>query len=177
MRTLLWDLDHPPSETHGFWMLPPKVQFEALIHFVHTGQSVCIPYNYKVIDFYQFKGEVLYIPKPKEERPTICTILQELNEVLESKYHKQHQQDEIDDPNHESRVRYTPKITAWNGDIAALEVKLERTTKNILTCEGSLKEERFKKKYAYEDCTRPKNSEHRKKEFKRKNQVHRNRKR
>ena len=109
--------------------------------FVHTGQSVCVPYNYKAVGFYQSKGDVLYIPKSNKERPTICTALQNLNDVLESKHHNQHRQDKIDDPHPESRVHYTPKITAWNGDIATIKATLERSTKNILTCEGSLKKE------------------------------------
>ena len=125
------------------------------------------------------RGDVLYIPKPNEERPTISTALQELNDALESKYHSQyhskHRQDEIDDPHPESRVRYTPKITAWNGDIATEKATLERTTKNILTCEGSLKKERLKQnKNMHSKIAHILKLQNIEKKFGRKNQRNRN---
>ena len=67
-------------------------------------------------------------------------VLNKLNEVLESKYYKM----QINDPNLESIVSYTPKITAWNEEIATLEGKLDYTKQQIFTCEGGMKGERHK---------------------------------
>ena len=50
------------------------------------------------------------LPERNEERPTLKMILYELNKVLKSKHYKM----QIKDPELESTVRYTPKITAWN---------------------------------------------------------------
>lgn len=54
----------------------------------------------------------------------MCKILHILNKVLESKYYKKQINDLSD---LESKVRYKPKITAWNKEIAKLEGKLELT--------------------------------------------------
>ena len=133
-----WDLNTPPSERHEFWSIPdPKIKYEALIHYVHTNQKVTIPYDYVALGYGLWVGQEKYVPKEGEKRPTIKSVLNDLNEVLESEHYAK----QTIDPDLESKIKYTPKITAWNQEIAKLEGNLDKNKKHIHTCEGSMKEE------------------------------------
>ena len=136
-----WDLNNPPSERHSFWSIrDPKIKYEALIHYVHTNQKVTIPYDYVAIGYSLWKGQEKYVPKVGQERPTVTKVLNELNEILESEHYKA----QPVDPNQESIIRYTPKITAWNQRIATLDGNLNKNKQQILTCKNNMKGRRLK---------------------------------
>ena len=46
---------------------------------------------------------------------------------------------QIVDPDLESTVRYAPKITAWNQEIATLDGNLDKNKKHIFTCKVRMK--------------------------------------
>ena len=135
-----WSLNHPPAERNEFWMLPPQVIFEALVHFVHTNQKITIPYGWEPVNYYQKNGTGIRGANIDEERPTMEDVLLKLTTVIHSKYN--HRQNEIDDPNNlKSTVHYTPSIVSKNESIARNEEQSCTKTKNIKSLEVSMKKD------------------------------------
>ena len=84
-------------------------------------------------------GQEKHIPREGDQRSTLKIVLNELNEVLES----QHYKTQTVDPDLESTIKYTPKIAAWNQEIATLDGNLNKNKNQILTCEGNMKGRRM----------------------------------
>ena len=135
-----WSLNHPPEERNEFWILPPLVIFEALVHFVHTNQKITIPYGWEPVNYYQKNGTGVRGANLDKERPTMEDALLKLTTVIHRKYN--HRQNKIDDPNNlKSTVHYTPSIVSKNESIARNEEQSCIKTKNIKSLEVSMKKD------------------------------------